>query len=114
MTSTVTNVLLQSGEISIGDYFGGDLLRAALDDLVWAAGGEATFGVLIGGTVIGALWIAGDGDLATPAVLTVLLGVIMFPILPETYLNIARVISFLGLAAAVLAGLEKYYAEGAQ
>lgn len=108
------SILLQSGEVSIGDYFDGDLLRAALDDLVWAAGGEATFGVIIGAVVILSFWLAGDGDLTTPAVLTVLLGVIMFPLLPATYLDIARVVAFLGLVAGILAGLEKYYAEGAQ
>lgn len=101
-------------EVSLGDYFSGDLVRALLDDLVFAAGGEATFGVILGGTVIFAFYLAGDGDFATPAVLTVLLGVIMFPLLPSSYLNIARVVAFLGLVAAIMAGLEKYYLEGAQ
>lgn len=106
--------LIPLQEVKLSDYFGGDLVRALLDDLVYAAGGEATFGVLVGGALILSFWVAGDGDLATPAVLTVLLGVIMFPLLPASYLNIARVIAFLGLVAAILAALEKYYLEGAQ
>jgi hypothetical protein len=105
---------LQS-EIALGDYLGGnDMLQAALDDLVFAAGGEAIFGLLVGGVLILALWIAGDGDLATPSVTTVLVGALMFPLLPGTYLTIARVITFLGLTAAILAAVEKYYLEGTQ
>jgi hypothetical protein len=107
---------------ALDDYLGSggdgtgspDMLQAALDDLVAAAGGEAIFGVLIGGTLILSLWIAGDGDLATPSVITVLLGAIMFPLLPGTYLGIARVITFIGLTAATLAAVEKYYLEGTQ
>lgn len=107
--------LIPLQEVSLGDYLGGnDMLRAALDDLVWAAGGEATFGVLIGGTVVLSFWIAGDGDLSMPAVVTVLIGGLMFPLLPPTYLNIARVVSFIGLVAGILAAGEKYYLEGAQ
>jgi len=101
-------------EVSLADYLNGSMLRAALDDLVWAAGGEATFGVIVGGTMILSFWIAGDGDLSMPAVITVLVGGLMFPLLPPTYLDIARVVSFLGLAAAVLAAGEKYYLEGSQ
>jgi len=105
---------LQS-EIALDDYLGGnDMLQAALDDLVFAAGGEAIFGLLVGGVLILALWIAGDGDLATPATITVLVGGVLFPILSGDYLNIARVVAFLGLAGVILATIEKYYLEGAQ
>jgi hypothetical protein len=105
---------LQS-EIALGDYINGnDMLQAALDDLVFAAGGEAIFGLLVSGVLILSLWIAGDGDLATPSVTTVLVGAVMFPLLPGTYLTIARVITFVGLTAAVLAAVEKYYLEGTQ
>jgi len=109
------SALLQA-EIRLEDYTepGADLLVEAIADLTHAAGGEATFGVLVGGTLIMALWIAGDGDLATPAVVTVLVGSLMFPVLPAGYLGIARVISFLGLTAAILAALEKFYLEGTQ
>jgi hypothetical protein len=102
-------------EVSLDDYLGGgDMLRAALDDLVWAAGGEATFGVIVGGSIILAMWIAGDGDLSMPSVITVLFGGILFPILPPTYLTIARVVTFVGLTAGVLAAGEKFYLEGNQ
>jgi|APHM01.1.fsa_nt_gi hypothetical protein len=102
-------------EVSLDDYLsGGDMLRAALDDLVWASGGEATFGVIVGGSIILSMWIAGDGDLSMPSVITVLFGGLMFPLLPPAYLTIARVVTFIGLTAGVLAAGEKYYLEGNQ
>jgi len=72
------------------------------------------FGLLLGGSLIAGLWLAGDGDLATPAAVTVLVGGVLFPILPGGYLGIARTVAFLGLVAVILAVLEKYYLEGAQ
>lgn len=88
--------------------------ECALPQLVAAVGGEQMFGVLIGLPLLAGLWLAGDGDLTTPATVTVLVGGVLFPLLPGTYLGIARTVAFLGLAAAVLAVIEKYYLEGAQ
>jgi len=88
--------------------------ECVLPQLVAATGGEGMFGFLVGSTLIAGLWLAGDGGLATPATVTVLLGGLLFPTLPPKYLGIARVVTFLGLAAALLAGIEKYYLEGAQ
>jgi len=104
------------GEISLDDYTnpGADLLAEVLADLVAGAGSEAIFGVLVGGVLILSLWLAGDGDLATPSVMTVLVGGVLFPVLPGTYLGIARAVTFLGLVGAILAAVEKYYLEGAQ
>jgi len=104
-------LLLQT---ALDDYLDGGLVEAALSDIVGAVGGEATFGALVGGTVVTSFWLAGDGDLATPAVLTVLIGVLMFPLLPAGLLGVARVISFIGLVAGILAALEKYALEGSQ
>jgi hypothetical protein len=85
-----------------------------LPQLVAAVGGQQLFGVLIGGSLIVGLWWAGEGDLATPATATVLVGGVMFPLLPASYLGIARTVALLGLAAMILAAVEKYYLEGSQ
>jgi len=55
-------LLLQT---ALDDYLDGGLVEAALSDIVGAVGGEATFGALVGGTVVTSFWLAGDGDLAT-------------------------------------------------
>jgi hypothetical protein len=92
----------------------GMLQECVFPQMVGAFGGPGLFGLILGGTIISGLWLAGDGDLATPATITVLVGGVLFPILSGDYLNIARVVAFLGLAGVILATIEKYYLEGAQ
>lgn len=85
-----------------------------LPQLIAAVGGEQMFGLLIGLPMLVGLWLAGDGDLATPAAATALVGGALFPMLPASYLGIARTVTFVGLAAVALAVIEKYYLEGSQ
>jgi len=98
----------------LSDYTDGGMLEAALADLTAAVGGELTFGVLIGGALILSLYLAGNRDLTVPAVVTVLVGGVLFPVLPATYSTIATTIVFLGIVVSVLVVLEQYYLEGAQ
>jgi len=88
------------------------LSECVLPQLVAAVGGEQTFGLLIGLPMLVGFWLAGDGDLATPATAVVLVGGVLFPILPASYQGIARTVAFLGLAAVALAVIEKYYLRG--
>jgi len=93
-------------------YTDGDMLSCALEDLVASVGGEPQFGLLVGGVLILSLWIAGDGDLATPAVVTTLIGGLLFPILSPTFATIAQTIAFLGLVAALLSAFETFVITG--
>jgi len=90
----------------------GMLQECVFPQMVGAFGGPGLFGLVLGGTIISGLWLAGDGDLATPATITVLVGGVLFPILPASYQGIARTVAFLGLAAVALAVIEKYYLRG--
>lgn len=90
---------------------GNDLLTCALDDLVGAAGGDALFGVLIGGTALFALWWVSDGDLALPAVVAILSGALLTSVLPSEYDTIAKTVMFLGLAAGIYAVGKTYVLE---
>ena len=94
--------------LQLGDYTSGGLLEAALTDLSAAVGGDAVFGLLVGGVLMLAFYLASNGGLATPATLTALVGGILIPALPPGFGRIAQVIIFLGLVAAIMAGLEKY------
>jgi hypothetical protein len=94
---------------SLGCYTGGnDLLQCALGDMAAAMGGDAVFGLLVGGSVLLTFYVASGGGLATPGVLTALLGGIMIPALPPAYQSIAMTIVLLGLTAALLSGAKKY------
>lgn len=85
-----------------------DILQCALDAIV-APFGEALFGVFAAAFVILPLWLAGDGDLVVPGIAAMILGGIMLPVLPPDYANMAQVVMFLGLVAALLAVANRYF-----
>lgn len=87
---------------------GSDLLACALGDLATAVGGQIVFALIVGSVLLVSFWIASDGGLATPAVLTAIAGGLMIPALPPAYQGMALTVIFLGIAAGVLAGLNKY------
>jgi len=103
--------LLQS---PIECYKTGDMLACALADLVGAAGGEAQFGFLVGSVLITSFWLAGSGDIATPAVVTTIIGSLLFPLLSPTFSGIAQTIAFIGLVGAVFSIGRKFIIEGQQ
>jgi hypothetical protein len=74
--------------------------------------GEELVGLLVGGMVMLGLYVASDGDLAVPAVVTTLFGGILIGALPGSYQDAAQVIMFLGLAAAIFGLLKVYLVEG--
>lgn len=99
--------LQQTQELSC--YTGGnDMLTCALSDLSASVGGDGVFGVLVAGCMLLAFYIASDGGLATPGVLTALLGGIMMEPLPGQHEAIAMTIVLIGLTAALMSGANKY------
>lgn len=85
-----------------------DKLACSLDDLAASVGGQIVFGLLAATVLLTSFYIASDGGLATPAVLTVLCGGFLISALPPAYQTMAQVVIFVGLAAGVMAGLDKY------
>jgi hypothetical protein len=97
----------EGGEL--GPYTsGGNLLEAVLNDLTAATGGEALFGILVGGAILLAFYIGGDRDLATPTVLTILLGSVLIPMLPGQYQQIGLSVIIVGIAAGIMAIANRY------
>lgn len=109
----LAGLVLQSDALGCYTKQGSDMYGCAISQLTAALGGEATFGFLVGGTVLFAMYIAGDGDLAAPTVLTILLGGMLFPILPGAYARMAWAIIFVGIVAGGLSIANKYLLSGA-
>lgn len=107
------SVVLQSDALSCYTSEGSDMYGCAIGELTAALGGQSTFGFLVGGTILLSIYIAGDGDLAAPTVLTILLGGLLFPILPGAYAKMAWAIIFVGLVAGGLSIANKYLLSGA-
>lgn len=82
--------------------------ECALDQTAEAMGGDIMFGLFIGAATILVLYIAGNGGLAVPSVVTILIGGLGISVLPVQYQGTALVIIFLGLAAMLMAMFDKY------
>jgi len=86
----------------------GDRLECIFSDLAAATGGEALFGLFLGGVLLTAFYIASNGSIAVPALVLMLTGAVLVPMLPGNVSGIAGTIIILGLAAAVFAALRRY------
>lgn len=88
---------------------GNNLMTCVLDDVVAALGGEASFGLIVGGAVLFSLWWANDGRLGTPAVVVLVTGGILLPLLPAQYATIAQAFAFIGLVASIVVIGQRYF-----
>jgi len=86
----------------------GDRLQCIFTDLTAATGGEALFGLFLGGVLMTAFYIASNGSIAVPALVLTLTGAVLVPMLPGNVSGMAGTIIILGLAAAVFAALRRY------
>jgi hypothetical protein len=82
-------------------------LQCALGDLAVQVGGEAAFGLLVGGGVIMSLYIV-DRSMATASVILILAGGFLIPTLPASYASMAGTLVVLGVAAGVFAIAKRY------
>lgn len=98
--------------LQLSDYTDGKMLEAALADLAGALGGQTSFGLIVGALLMLSFYLASNGGIATPATLTALSGGILIASLPPGFQQMAQVIIFLGLAAAVWSALGRFAGRG--
>jgi Na+-transporting NADH:ubiquinone oxidoreductase subunit NqrB len=100
-------LVAQTGFDGIDAWGSGEWEDAIFGDIV-ALIGEGAFAVLIGATLIVSFWLGGDRDLAAPSIATVLLGALMFPLLPANFVGIAWAVVFIGITGAFFAVMRRY------
>lgn len=98
-------MILQS--ISNSCYFD-SAIACLLDQYIAAFGGQGTFGLIAGGTLFATFFIVSNGRLTPPAVILLLTGGVVVPLLPGQFGTLAGTIVLLGLAGAVFAAARKY------
>lgn len=86
----------------------GDRLACVFTDLTAATGGEALFGLLLGGVLLLTMYIAPGGSVGLAAVMLTLVGVVLVPMLPGSVTGLAGTLIILGLAGGIFAGLRRY------
>lgn len=70
--------------------------------------GGPILGLLVGGTVLTSLYIAGRRDLATPTVFVMIFLPLLNGFLPESMQQVAWTVAMLGLVAAIMAVARAY------
>jgi len=82
-------------------------------DGVFAAGpAPSLMGLLMGGTLITSLYVAGDGSVVVPSVVTILFGSLLVPILPAQYISFAYTVVVLGITVAAFSAWTRFTHQG--
>lgn len=87
----------------------GDALACMLAATVTAVGGEANFGMLVGGVWVLATYVSSGYHPAPPSIGTILLGALLVPSLPPQYRGIATTIMLVGFIVSVFFIGKKYF-----
>lgn len=90
----------------------GDLGQCVLDGVFSAGPAPSLIGLLMGGTLLTSLYIAGDGTVVVPSVVTILLGAAMIPTLPPQYVGMAYTLTGIGIAVAVFSAWTRFTGRG--
>jgi hypothetical protein len=90
----------------------GDLTTCVTDGLFGAGPSPAVIGLLLAGVLLVSLYVAGDGTVAVPSVVTILLGSSLIPLLPAQYVTLAYTVVVVGITVAVFAAYQRFVLQG--
>jgi len=82
-------------------------------DGIFAAGpAPGLMGLIMGGTLLTSLYIAGNGSVIVPAVVTILLGSSLVAVLPAQFVTFAYTIVVVGVTAAAFSLWTRFTSRG--
>ena len=103
---------LDEGMIGCFSEGTGAATDCVLEGMFAAGPAPELIGLLLGGTLVTSLYVAGDGTVVVPAVVTILVGSVMVPLLPAQYVSMAWAFVFLGTALAVFSAYTRFTHQG--
>jgi hypothetical protein len=86
----------------------GTATRCVIDGTFGAGPSPALIGLLIAGTLLVSLYIAGDGSVVVPAVVTILLGGALVSLLPPQFVTLAWSVMVIGTTVAIFAAIVRF------
>lgn len=86
----------------LGPWFNGSWQEAMFEPTTSLVG-EPLLGAFFAVPILVGFYFAGDGSLAAPSVLTILLGAFMLPVFPGNLAGLAYGVAFIGTVAALAA-----------
>jgi len=90
----------------------GDLGQTVIDSAFAAGPSPAVIGLLLAGVLLVSLYIAGDGTVVVPAVVTILFGSTLVPLLPAQYVTLAYTVVVIGITVAGFAAYQRFTVRG--
>src|SRR6056297_2326990 len=111
MTSIPTNGT-DLNDTSVGCFAQGtegDLTQCVLDGMFAAGPSPALLGLIMAGTLVTSLYVAGDGTVVVPAVITILLGSVL---LPPQYVTLAYSVVVVGITLAAFGAYTRFTHQG--
>jgi hypothetical protein len=90
----------------------GDMTACVMDGIFAAGPAPGLMGLVLAGTLITSLYIAGDGTVIVPAVVTILLGSIMVPVLPPQFQTLAYTLVVIGVTVAAFGAYIRFTHQG--
>ena len=90
----------------------GDMTQCVVDGVFAAGPAPGLMGLLVAGTLLTSLYIAGDGDIAVPAVVTILFGTILVAALPPQFEMFAYTVVVIGVTVAAFGAYTRFTHQG--
>jgi hypothetical protein len=90
----------------------GDMTRCVVEGVFAAGPSPGLMGLLVGGTVLTSLYIAGNGTIVVPAIATILFGSVLVPALPPQFQTFAYTVVAIGGTAAAFAAYTRFTTRG--
>lgn len=90
----------------------GDMTQCVVDGVFGAGPAPELIGLLLAGTLIASLYIAGDGSVVVPGIVTIMLFGLVVTMLPAQFALYAYTIAFFGAAVAVFAAYTRFTHQG--
>lgn len=86
--------------------------ECVIDGMFTAGPAPELMGLLLGGTLLTSLYIAGKGTVSVPAVVTILVGAVLVPLLPAQYVTLAYTVVVMGIVVALFAMWTRFTHQG--
>ncbi len=112
MTATDPPSLNDSSLACFGEGTEGDLAACVTDGMFAAGPSPVVIGLLIAGVLLVSLYIAGDGTVVVPAVVTILFGGALIPLLPAQFVSLAYTVTVIGTTVAMFAAWKRFTSRG--
>jgi hypothetical protein len=90
----------------------GEMTRCVVDGVFAAGPAPGLMGLIMAGTLVTSLYVAGNGDATVPAVITILFGSLLVPVLPPQFQTFAYSIVVIGITVAAFAAYTRFTHQG--